>query len=138
MKNIKRPFMLSVSFFVLLGIAHAPEAPLKIQFIPSAEAIIGVAPGGSVVRRRAIVGTTAVVATSTANAAAASSAAAAPPPPPPPPPAAGPPPLGSVTTTLPPGCATQVVNNVEYQVCGSVYYIPMMQGSNLVYVVSQP
>jgi hypothetical protein len=135
MKHITKILMLSVCLFVLLGIEYAPDAPLGVRFISNAEAIIGVAPGGSVVRRRAIIGTTAVVASSTANAAAAS---APPPPPPPPPPAAGPPPVGSVTTVLPAGCTTQVLNQVEYQRCGSVYYMPMMQGSNLVYVVSQP
>jgi hypothetical protein len=118
--------------------------------IGNAEAIIGVAPGGSIVRRHAIVATTAVVASSSANAAAAANAnavaaananaaaananaaaaqAAAP--------AAGPA-IGSMTTTLPPGCTPRTLNNIEYQLCGSTYYRAAMQGSTLVFVVSQP
>ena len=117
----------------------------------SADAIIGVAPGGSVVRRHAIeataVTTTAVAASSAnANAAAAANAnaqaaAAKQAQAPAPAPAAatgGAPPIGAVVSTLPTGCAKDTLNNVEYQRCGTVYYRAAMQGSNLVYVVSQP
>lgn len=65
-----------------------------------------------------------------ANAAAKAPAQAAAP--------AGPPPVGTVVTTLPPGCATSVLNNVEYERCGSTYYRASMMGSNLVFVVAQP
>ena len=51
---------------------------------------------------------------------------------------AGQTPVGTIVTTLPPGCATTKLNNVEYQRCGSTYYRAQMQGSYLVYVVSQP
>jgi membrane protein involved in colicin uptake len=120
----------------------------------NAQAIIGVAPGGSVVRRHAVVATTAVVASSTANAAAAANAnaaaaatananaaaananaaaaaQAAPAP-------AAAPAIGSMTTTLPPGCTPKTLNGVEYQLCGSTYYRAAMSGSTLVFVVSQP
>ena len=107
--------------------------------IQEVHAIVGAAPGGSVVRRRVVVGTTVAVASTSANAAAASK------PPPPPPPAAapaagpvGPPPPGTMVTTLPPGCAPTILNGVEYQRCGSSYYRAQMQGSNLVFVVTQP
>ena len=103
----------------------------------AAMAVAGVA------RRHAVVGTTVVVASASASASAAATAnanaqAAAAKPPPPPAAPAGPPPVGSVTTVLPAGCAPSVLNNVEYQRCGSTYYKAAMQGSNLVYVVSQP
>lgn len=67
-----------------------------------------------------------------ANANAAAKAAA------PAPAHAGPPPVGTVVTTLPPGCAATVLNNVDYERCGSTYYKASMMGSNLVFVVAQP
>ena len=161
MNTNRKLFGLGICLIALMFTALAPEAPLKFRFVDEAEAIIGVAPGGSVLRRHAIV-RTATVASSTANANAAASAnaeaaananaaaadanaaaaqanaaastAQAPPPAAP----AGPPPVGSIVTTLPPGCATTKLNNVEYQRCGSTYYRATMQGSYLVYVVSQP
>jgi len=64
---------LGVCFVAMMCADLAPEAPLKIRFVREAAAIIGVAPGGSVVRRRAII-RTATVASSTANANAAATA----------------------------------------------------------------
>jgi hypothetical protein len=120
-------------------------------FLPEAQAIIGVAPGGSVARRHAIVATEAVVTTTavaatsanaaaaaTANANAQAAAAAAAKPPAPPPAAGAAPPVGSIVTTLPPGCVPETLNNVAYQRCGSTYYGASMMGSNLVFVVAQP
>jgi hypothetical protein len=46
--------------------------------------------------------------------------------------------VGTIVTTLPPGCATTQLNGVEYQRCGSTYYRAAMQGSTLVFVVQQP
>jgi hypothetical protein len=121
-----------------------------IVMLCDAQAIIGVAPGGSVARRHAVVGTAAVtttaVAASSANASAAAAAnanaaaaAAKPPPPAAPAPAPGAaPPVGTIVTTLPPGCAQTELNGVAYQRCGSTYYKAAMMGSNLVFVVSQP
>lgn len=122
---------------------------LALIFVADAQAIIGVAPGGSVVRRHAIVATTTVAATSAntaaaatanANAAAANANAAAA--------AAKPaasasaagaaPAVGTTVTTLPPGCVETDLNGVAYQRCGSTYYKPSMMGSNLVFVVAQP
>ena len=157
MNTNAKMFGLGVCLAAMMCTGLVPEAPLKFHFVREAAAIIGVAPGGSVVRRHAIM-RTAAVASSSANAnaaasanadaaasanaaaadanaaaaqanAAAASAQAAP---------AGPPPVGTIVTTLPPGCATTTLNNVEYQRCGSAYYRATMQGSNLVYVVSQP
>jgi hypothetical protein len=145
MNTILKLFGLGVCLVAMMCADLAPEAPQKFRFVREAAAIIGVAPGGSVLRRHAIV-RTATVASSTANANAAASAnaeatananaaaaqanAAAS--------TAQPPPVGTIVTTLPPGCATTTLNNVEYQRCGSTYYRATMQGSNLVYVVSQP
>jgi len=155
MNTIVKLVGLGVCLVAMMCADLAPEAPLKFSFLPEATAIIGVAPGGSIVRRHAIMRTAAVAsssananaaATANANAAAAdanaaaaqanaaASATQAPPPAAP----AGPPPVGTIVTTLPPGCTTTNLNNVEYQRCGSTYYRATMQGSYLVYVVSQP
>ena len=117
-------------------------------FLPEAQAIIGIAPGGSVARRHAVVATEAVVTTTavaatTANASAAAAAnanaqaAAAKPPAPPPAPGSAPA-VGSIVGTLPPGCVQETLNAVAYQRCGSTYYKASMMGSNLVFVVAQP
>lgn len=161
MNTNRKLFALSVCLVAMMFTALAPEAPLEFRFVDEAEAIIGVAPGGSVVRRHAII-RTATVASTTANsnaaasanaeaaasanaaaadanaAAAQANAAAASTQAPPAAAPAGPPPVGTIVTTLPPGCATTTLNNVEYQRCGSTYYRATMQGSYLVYVVSQP
>ena len=139
---------LGASFLVVLGAEIAAESPLKLGIFRDAQAIVGVAPGGSVVRRHAVVGT-AVVASSTANANAAATAnanaaaananaAAAAAKPAAPATPASPPPVGTMVTTLPPGCAATKLNGVDYQRCGSTYYKASMMGSNLVFVVAQP
>lgn len=124
---------------------------VALLFAADAQAIIGVAPGGSVARRHAIVATeTVVVASSTANASAAAAAnanaaaananaqAAAAKPPPAAPATGAAPVVGTTVTTLPPGCKETDLNGVAYQRCGSTYYKPTMMGSNLVFVVAQP
>jgi hypothetical protein len=115
---------------------------VALMFVADAQAIIGVAPGGSVARRHAVVATTTVVAASSASASAAAAAnaqaqAAAAKPPPAAAPGA-PPPVGSIVTALPPGCVQTDLNGVAYQRCGSTYYRASMMGSNLVFVVAQP
>ena len=117
---------------------------LVLIYLTDTQAIIGVAPGGSVARRHAVVATTTVAATSAsasaaavANASAQAAAAAAAKPPPAPAPGA-PPAIGTIVTTLPPGCVQTDLNGVAYQRCGSTYYKASMMGSNLVFVVSQP
>lgn len=122
---------------------------VAMMFVADAQAIIGVAPGGSVARRHAIVATEAVVTTtavaaSSANASAAAAAnanaqaAAAKPPPPPAAATGAPPPVGSIVAALPPGCVQTDLNGVAYERCGSTYYKASMMGSNLVFVVAQP
>lgn len=147
-----RRFALRAGAFVLIVVTIESVSPVGIGFVDTAEAIIGVAPGGSVVRRRTVYAATTNVAASSANASAAATAnanaeaatananaaaasanaaasAAA---------AAAPPPVGTTVTTLPPGCAATTINAVEYQRCGTTYYKPAMMGSNLVFVVAQP
>jgi uncharacterized membrane protein YdfJ with MMPL/SSD domain len=46
--------------------------------------------------------------------------------------------VGSIVTTLPPGCTQATQNGVAYQDCGGVFYRAAFQGNNLVYVVTQP
>jgi hypothetical protein len=146
--TLVKKIALSASFLVLLGAEIASEAPQQLGLFRDAHAIVGVAPGGSVVRRHAVVGT-AVVASSTANANAAATAnanaaaananaAAAAAKPAAPATPAGPPPIGTTVTSLPPGCTSTTLNGVDYMRCGSTYYKASMMGSNLVLVVSQP
>jgi hypothetical protein len=140
---------------ILKPIAHGLSL-VALLCVSDAQAIIGVAPGGSVARRHAVVATTTVVAASSANASAAATAnanaaaananaqaaaAKTPAPTPAPTPVAAPgapPPVGSTVTTLPPGCVQTDLNGVAYQRCGSTYYKPSMMGSTLVFVVAQP
>ncbi len=47
-------------------------------------------------------------------------------------------PMGTVVSTLPKGCTSMQVSGTEYHHCGVNYYRAAFQGSNLVYVTSQP
>ena len=141
MNKILKPFALGACVVAMMCAADVPEAPFNLGFVREAVAGLIVAP----VRRTAVVTSVAVASTTAnanaaaqananaaaqANAAAANANAAAA--------AAKSPPVGTIVTTLPPGCATTQLNGVEYQRCGSTYYRAMMQGSNLVFVVQQP
>jgi hypothetical protein len=70
--------------------------------------------------------------------AAAAPAAPAPTPAPVAAPAPGALPLGTVVTALPAGCAATTIGDVQYQKCGVDYYKAAFQGSQLVYVTTQP
>ena len=140
MNSIMKPLALGACLVVIMCAADVPEAPFKLGFVREAAAGLLFAP----VRRTAVVTSMAVASTTAnANAAAAANAnaaaahanatAAASRPPP-----AGPPPVGTIVTTLPPGCAQDKLNNVDYMRCGSTYYKASMMGSNLVFVVAQP
>jgi len=50
----------------------------------------------------------------------------------------GAPAVGSIVTSLPPGCTQTTRNGVAYQECGGVFYRAAFQGNNLIYVVTQP
>jgi len=151
MRNTLKWAALGVSVPLLLLAELAPQTPLGLSFPGEAAAIVG-APltpmsYAGVARRttrRVAYTTTAVAASSAAaaaSAAAASSAAAAAsaPPPPPQPAQSGPVPIGTVVSTLPAGCVSTPINNVEYFNCApGVYYRAAFQGNNLVYVAAQP
>ncbi len=47
-------------------------------------------------------------------------------------------PIGTVVATLPDGCNKTVIGGVEYYYNGSNYYRAAFQGSQLVYVTTQP
>jgi len=155
-----KPFALAAGVFAMISVAAAPEAMLGAGFVGEAQAFVVVAHHPP--RPMAVVGavavTTAVVASTTANASAAKQAnanaaqanqaaaqanqsaaqanqaaaeakAAA---------AKAPPPVGTIVTTLPPGCTQTKLNNVDYMRCGSTYYKPTMAGDAVVFVVAQP
>jgi membrane protein involved in colicin uptake len=145
-----KTFLLSTMLagaFVLLSVAES-------GFVGNAEAIIGMprtplSVAGVARRsmyREAAVATTAVVATnaaaanaaaanaaaaqaSAANAAAAAAAAQQ---------AAAGLPVGTMVSSLPPGCASMVMGGVNYFHCGNVYYRAGFQGNSVVYIVSTP
>lgn len=124
-----------------------------LGFVRNAEAIIGMpmtplsvagVARRSMYREAAVASTVAVTSAAAANAAAANmaaanaaaaqaaaaNAAAAQ--------AAAGLPVGTMVPSLPPGCASTVIGGVNYFQCGSVFYRVGFQGSNVVYVVSQP
>ena len=141
MNSIMKPLALGTCVVAMMCAAEVPEAPFSLGFVREAAAGLLVAP----VRRTAVVTSVAVASTTAnANAAAAANAnaaaananaqaqaAAARPP-------SGPPPVGTIVTTLPPGCAPTKLNGVDYERCGSTYYRAQMVGGNLAFVVSQP
>ena len=47
-------------------------------------------------------------------------------------------PIGAMVPSLPPGCASTVINGVNYFNCGGVFYRAGFQGNNVVYIVSAP
>ena len=147
MKTITRIAVFSASMFVTLL--------LELQLVPDAQAVLGrravrtAVVVGSVSRsnqaqqeaaaaqqRAAAAEQEAAVAKAQAEAArqqAATARAAAPPPRP-----AGAQPLGRVVSTLPAGCSTTTISDVEYHRCGADYYRAAFQGGQLVYVTTNP
>jgi len=155
-----KPFALATGVFAMISFAGVPEAMLGAGSVSEAEAFVVVArPPRPMAVVGAVAVTTAVVASTTASASAAKQAnanaaaqanqaaaqanqsaaqanqaaaeakAAA---------AKAPPPVGTIVTTLPPGCSQTKLNNVDYLRCGSTYYKPTMAGDTAVFVVSQP
>lgn len=107
------------------------DLAISVQWMSEAEAVMG---RQRRTRRRGVaVGYSAGKASGAAAASAATTAAPAPAPAP-----AGAPPIGSIVAALPDGCSTITMSGVQYNNCGGVYYRAAFQGSNLVYVVSQP
>ena len=151
MHKFLKPFALAASFFAMTCLAGVPETMFSVSFVREAEAGPPPPPPRppppppprpmAVVTAAAV--TTAVVASTSAqanaaaqanqaaaqaNKAAADAKAAA----------ASTPAVGTVVTTLPPGCAQTKLNNVDYLRCGSTYYKPAMVGDAVVFVVAQP
>lgn len=143
MKTLVKTAILTIGL-ALLAIVDAPtESPLVVQMVTEAHAVLGVRRRS--MRRGVIIGSSmaaGAAASSTAPAPAATPApAAAPAPAPAPAPAVPPadaPPIGSIVTTLPAGCVTTTKGGVQYNNCNGVFYRAAFQGSNLVYVVTQP
>ena len=140
MNRSMKPLALGAWVIAMICVADVLQAPFNLGFVSEGVAGLVVAPV-----RRTAVATTAVAATSAnanaaaqANAAAANANAAAAAAKQPAPAPAGPPPVGTIVTTLPPGCAQVKLNDVDYARCGSTYYKPSMMGTNLVFVVAQP
>lgn len=46
--------------------------------------------------------------------------------------------IGSMVYSLPPSCATTVINGMAYQQCGSTWYEPRYSGTTVQYVVINP
>ena len=143
MKTLIKTAILGIGL-ALLAIVDAPtEYPLVVQMVTEAHAVLGVRRRS--MRRGVIIGSSmaaGAAASSTAPApAAAPVPAAAPAPAQAPAPAAPPadaPPIGSIVTTLPAGCETTTKGGVQYNNCNGVFYRAAFQGSNLIYVVTQP
>jgi hypothetical protein len=47
-------------------------------------------------------------------------------------------PLGTVVSSLPPGCVSTPVGGVSYYQCGGNYYQAAYEGSTLKYVTTKP
>jgi hypothetical protein len=97
---------------------------LSVPLVPEAEAVMGVRRRTR--RRTAVVVGSSVHAADTAAQAQQQTAAAT---------ATYVVPVGTVVQTLPQGCGSVVVSEVNYSNCGGVYYKAAYQGNNLVYVV---
>jgi len=155
--------ILGLSLPLLLFADISPQAPLGVDFVREAKAIIGVpfsplSVGGVARRttRRAVAVSSSSAASATAQqqqataqqqaataqqqaeVAAQQQAATAPQPQAHRP--EGAPPIGSIVAALPAGCdaSNVTIGGVQYSDCAGVYYRAAFQGNNLVYVVSQP
>jgi hypothetical protein len=166
MKPILKSAILGIALVLMFLVDVPSRSPGQlstayVQLVPEAHAIFGV--WRRAARRTVIVGSAVVATTATAeaasaqkqaaaaNSAAASAAAAsasaaaasaaaasatktehaeaAP---------GKPLPLGTVVATLPAGCTSTPVGNVNYFYCGGNFYRAVFQGNNLVYVTAQP
>jgi len=167
MKKFLMPLVLTASMLCIPIANFQPDSPIRLSFVRNAEAIIGMprtplsvagVARRSMYREAAVVSTVAVT-SAAANAAAANmayanaaaaqaaasnaaaaqaaaanaetSAAASQR-------AAAALPMGAMVPSLPPGCASTVINGVNYFNCGGVFYRAGFQGNNVVYIVSAP
>jgi hypothetical protein len=166
MKRFLMPIVLTACVLCIPIANFQPDSPIRLSFVRNAEAIIGMprtplsvagVARRSMYREAAVVSTVAVTSAAAANAAAANmayanaaaaqaaasnaaaaqaaaanaAAAAAQQ-------AAAGLPVGAMVPSLPPGCASTVINGVNYFNCGGVFYRAGFQGNNVVYIVSAP
>jgi len=151
MKTLLKTAVLSVCLGLLFLVDVPPEFPLRVEFVPEAHAIFGVR--RHAFRRGAVVGASAATVTDAAVAndryvyeegapsqpAPAQSQPAPAAAPAPAPAASGKPlPLGTVVSSLPAGCTSTPVDNVDYFYCGGNFYKAAFQGNDLVYVTVKP
>ena len=165
MTAMHKRVLLTLSFVAAYGAGFSPDAPLPLQFVPRAEAIVGapltpVSVAGVARRttRREVVAVGAASASAaTAQAATAQQQSATAQQqsataqqqaavaqqqstaPPPPAAASGQAlPLGTVVAALPAGCSQVTSGGVQYYKCGADFYRAVFQGNNLVYVTAKP
>lgn len=131
--------VLGLSALGLMVADFSPQSSFVPGFVPEAAALIGrpVSPMSfaGVARRttrRAVYADTAAVAATSAAVATTAAVESAPPS------AGGSVAIGTVITTLPPGCSAHTIDGVQYKKCNGTYYRAAFQGSNLVYVAAQP
>jgi len=158
MNKLLKPIVLGAGFAALMVLGDATNVSYQLAFVQEASAVVVRRAVVAPVATAVVVGS--VVASSSANAAAAANAnsaaaananaaaanantaaanantAATAPKQPAAPGSA--PPVGTMVTSLPPGCSGTKLNGVDYQRCGSTYYEAKMMGNNLVFVVAQP
>jgi hypothetical protein len=136
MKRGSRILLLIGSLMLLLLLDVPPWVPVPDAFVGEASAIRGrpltpVSYAGVARRssrrivRRDVAYSSAAAATYTAAPAPAPAQSASPP-------------VGTVVNQLPSGCVSSPRNGIEYFNCGGVYYRPVVQGNNLVYMVETP
>ena len=148
MTTLRKAALLAAAVGMVLGL-DVGVAPLRVG--TAAHAIIGapltpVSYAGAArrtVRRTgrayaSVYATAAVTGTAVAATQAAARAAQPPPPPAPAPAPAHGVPVGTIVSTLPPGCVSAPIRGVNYFDCDGVFYRPAFQSNNLVYVVQQP
>ena len=166
MKPFIKSAILGIALVLMFLVDVPSRSPSQVstayvQLVPEAQAIFGVwrrAARRTVIIGSAVVATTATAAAvsaqkqtaaansaaasasaASASAAAASAAAASATKAEHPEAAAGKPlPLGTVVATLPAGCTSTPVGNVNYFYCGGNFYRAVFQGNSLVYVTAQP
>ena len=146
MKMILKAMTLSLctGMLFMLDVSVSPEFPTQVglTLVPEAHAVFGVR--RRAVRRGVVVGSSmaaseAAAASAAANSQPAAAPAAAPPPAPVAPATTDEPlPLGTVVSSLPPGCTPTPVGGVEYYYCGGNFYRTAFQGNQLVYVTAKP
>ena len=144
MKPLSQTLLIVTSLMLLLLDVPA-WVPAPVDFVGEAKAIIGrpltpVSYAG-VARRTSRRIIRRDVAYSSAAAATYTTAPTPAPTQPAPPPAnrpAGAPTIGTVVNQLPSGCVSSPQGGIEYFNCNGVFYRPVVQGNNLVYMVQNP